>query len=450
MARRDDAIFGRGDFERLKILRGNTAQLRQEQEEATKAFLSKLQREQGFDAQTLTSIEQSITQVRQLNFIKGRLDTPGLTDQQRQFEQTRFQTILSGPQSALNGLRQIIQEQGFDASEFNEVFKGFADVGVELQENEAGGIDVTPPADIVQPPAGPTTPELPPAPPPLEDVLGQPPTTQPPGTPGQPPIAIEPDLAPPGVAQPTQPGLATTPPPGVVGSQQAGVAQPGQTTIAVPDPRNPGQLIEVPVVDRGIPGDIEKQADQFLLEREGLRQQEQQRQAFEAQRGLRSQRLGETSSLLEGIAGRQFREAIPGAAEVLQSQGLLQTSELEASLAREQARLTSGVQESVAAQALQDRQAEVSGIGEILSRRQAFQTAGLQREFSLEDFEKAARVARETGASVTPQVGGGGALSGLIGGAGTGAAAGGAIGGPTGAAIGAGLGGVLGGVGGGK
>ena len=145
----------------------------------------------------------------------------------------------------------------------------------------------------------------------------------------------------------------------------------------------------------------------------------------------------------------QQRQA--GLLEELQTGGLLQTSELEAAFARESGQRTQQINQAIAAQSLQDRQAEVTGIGDILAKRQAFQTSGLQREFSLEDFERAARVARETGASVTPQVGGGGgALAGLLGGAGSGAATGGAIGGAPGAAIGAGVGAVLGGVSGGK
>lgn len=237
---------------------------------------------------------------------------------------------------------------------------------------------------------------LPPEPPPIEDVVGQQPgaPVAPPADTGQP------------LPEPGQVGVAPTTP-GQAGALGPQVEQdPRRTTIAVPDPRNPGQLIEIPVVDRGIPGDIETQTSQFLLEREGLRQQEQQRRAFEAQRNLRGQRLGETRSLLEDIAGTQFQERQAGLLEELQTGGLLQTSELEQAFARESGRLTKGVQQAISGQALQDRQAEISGIGDILARRQAFQTAGLQREFSLEDFERAAQVARETGAAVTPQVGG--------------------------------------------
>lgn len=187
--------------------------------------------------------------------------------------------------------------------------------------------------------------------------------------------------------------------------------------------------------------------DQTELEREGLRQAEQNRLLLEQQTTLRRERLGDLASLLGAEEERKFGLARPEIAEEAQAGGLLRSSGFGQELARERSRLAGQTAFQLGAQGLTDRDAEVLGLGDILGRRQEFQSGGLQRTFSLADFEREANLARSIGASAAPQVsrGGGAKGSSALAGAATGATVGTGAGGPgigtaVGATIGAGAG----------
>jgi len=177
-----------------------------------------------------------------------------------------------------------------------------------------------------------------------------------------------------------------------------------QQTTQIPDPQRPGQFINVPVV-----GDITnitapQTRDQSVIEAEARRQEEQQRRAFEATRALREQQFGALETTLGEQTKRSFEQFIPQAADVLQTKGLLQTSELENVLGREQGRLAGQSQDILAQARLGATSDEINQINQILGRRQGFQQAGLERRFSLQDFERQASLARQIGSQTTPGV----------------------------------------------
>lgn len=181
------------------------------------------------------------------------------------------------------------------------------------------------------------------------------------------------------------------------------------------------------------------EVDQGLVETEAARQEAQRRTQLSQLLGVPEAELGDLRGLLQRQQEETFRRRIPQIAEESQAGGLLRGSGFTDALAREARELETDT-------SLAFGQAGLGGLADALTARQGLQTAGLQRRFSLEDFERSSRLAREIGAQAAPSVGGGkglgGAISGGIGGAGTGFS----IGGPVGATIG----GVAGAVGGGK
>lgn len=239
--------------------------------------------------------------------------------------------------------------------------------------------------------------------------------------------------------QPTAPtNPQVNPGPGAPQAPGGVPAQPvAPPTSTVPDPANPGQSINVPVVGDPLRNSVPKTVDQSVIEQEAARQAEQQRQAFEAERAIRSQRLTDLSAFLTNEENRKFSQSQPGIYEDLNARGLLRSSGLGEALAREKAKLAGDSASVLAQQGLTDRDAEIQGIKDILSRTQQFQTSGLERKFTLEDFEREKATARELGANYAPSVkGGSSVLSGILGGAATGATAGSALG-PWGAGAGA-------------
>jgi len=371
-------------------------------------------------------------------------------------------------QNALNKFQSVLQSEGVQASPFKSLFQGASDFGgVSTVIESEDGPAIFKPIEIGRETAEKETQKLIEettggALPPLTDLVGQPgqPAVpgQPPQVPGQPPLTptdtgglppIQPGVGQPVVGQPLTPqpidqALAQ---PAVGQPATPAVAQPRQVTIAIPDPRRPGELIEIPVVDRDLPAGLTADdiTGQFDIELEALRQQEQNRQLFEQQRALRAQGLTELEGLLGRASERAFAENVPGLQEQLQGQGLLRSSELGEALGRERSRLAQLQQERIGEQSLANLAAEEAGLSGILGQRQQLQTAALQREQSLADFEREAElskqlaqlgVANTRGVSSNP-------LGGILGGAATGALAGGAAGG-----IGAIPGALLGAVGG--
>lgn len=172
-----------------------------------------------------------------------------------------------------------------------------------------------------------------------------------------------------------------------------------------------------------IPNNIDINSDQGRIELEGLRQKYQ----------LKNQ-LGSLGDLLSKESDRQFSLSQPGIYEDLNSRGLLNSSALGESLAREKGNLEGQRQFALG-------NAELGGLDAI----RQMQTAGLQRQFSLQDFQSQSDLARQIAdmqSQGQPQGGNGlaGALAGGLSGAGTGAQIGQGQGALIGGVLGAGAG----------
>lgn len=229
----------------------------------------------------------------------------------------------------------------------------------------------------------------------------------------------------------------TTPPPAATGTPPA---------VGAIDPTT-GLPIGIPVVGDPLQNSVPKTIDQSIIEQEALRQQEQSRQAYETERALRASRLTDLQKLLTQQSDRQFQENSTGVYEDLNTRGLLRSSALGDSLAKERAKLEAANSDELAKQGLADRDQDVQGIANILAQTQSFQTSGLERRFTLEDFNRESEVARALGSQYAPTVKSGqSVLSGVATGGASGAAIGTSIAPGYGTAIGAGLGAILGGV----
>jgi hypothetical protein len=177
-----------------------------------------------------------------------------------------------------------------------------------------------------------------------------------------------------------------------------------------------------------IPGtDIPTGSDRGQIEQEAQREYQQQ-----------LTHRDELSKVLTQQGQQAFNYWLPGTRDDLNAQGQLNSSAYGGAVAREQANLASGQQAKLFDY---DTQALAGKLG--------LQQSGLQRGFSLSDYDKEAALAQKLGSQYTPQVAANQGPSGLtktIAGVGTGGATGFALGGPVGGAAGA----ILGGLGGSK
>lgn len=187
--------------------------------------------------------------------------------------------------------------------------------------------------------------------------------------------------------------------------------------------------------------------DQQTIEQEGLRQRGQGESLLAKTDELSKSRLGDLASLLSQEAHRQFLLNQPLIAEQAQAGGYRDSTGYADALAREEARLAGDTAFQIGQQGISDRDTYTRGLADILASQQGFQSSGLQRRFSLEDYARQVATAKEIGANSTPAVGGG--KSGAFSQGASGAIIGGSVGGPVGAGIGGGLG-LLSGLAGGK
>lgn len=158
---------------------------------------------------------------------------------------------------------------------------------------------------------------------------------------------------------------------------------------------------------------------------------------------LRKQRRGELATLLAQQADNEFKLSQPEIAEESNSGGILYSSGYGTALAKEKGRIATARDLQLAQQALSDTDADIAGRREVDAVGRGYGEQGMSRNFSLQDFAREGRVAKEIGGITTaPSVKGsgkGGAMSGAMAGASAGAAAG-----PWGALIGGGAGALLG------
>jgi len=202
----------------------------------------------------------------------------------------------------------------------------------------------------------------------------------------------------------------------------------------------------------------------------------QLRGALEEALAKRKVGYGQLQNLLAEHENQQLGNLTPQVLEDLNSRGLLASTELGNSLARERSRLTAESANQLAQYGIGDIDLETQGLRDIASNQASnqemlaglgfgnqqdyasnsmgatnitnqAQQASLQRRFSLEDYQRELAAARELGAQIAPNIqpsGGTSPLTSALAGGGSGAMIGGSIGGPVGAGIGAGIGGLTG------
>lgn len=152
-----------------------------------------------------------------------------------------------------------------------------------------------------------------------------------------------------------------------------------------------------------IPQDIQFGSDQYNLEKEGIRQRIQQEETLGKQKSARESMLSELTSLLNKNAETQFDRAIPQIAEAANTAGIYRSTGFGEALAKQRKQLEEDTATTLGKTRLELQNADINTLADITSNAQGFQTAGLQRQFSLDDFEKQAAYARELAEASKPQ-----------------------------------------------
>jgi hypothetical protein len=232
----------------------------------------------------------------------------------------------------------------------------------------------------------------------------------------------------------------------------------------------------------GTKAGLDLRTDQGQLEGEGARQAQELLGTLKQQSDLRKSALGDLSTSTDALTTQrkqnmsdlattlaqnqmtQFNRAIPDLAEQANTAGILPSTGFGTLLSNKYSQLTADTQNQLAQQGISDSNTALaakagiaqqgynnadqyaSGLGDVANTKLGFQTSGLQREFSLDDFAKQADLVAKYGTAPAAPTGGskgGGALQGALGGAAAGAAVGGPWAALGGAAIGAAGGGQL-------
>lgn len=147
--------------------------------------------------------------------------------------------------------------------------------------------------------------------------------------------------------------------------------------------------------------------DQASIESEGMRQYKQWQDYISSDVGQRELARQKLAKLLTEQAAQSFAQTLPQTAEDYNARGLLNSSGYQQEVARQQATMAKAIASQLGLAGLTDVERQ-SLLGEkALSGLQGFQTSGLQRGFSLSDWEKQAQLAKEIGAMSAPDIGGG-------------------------------------------
>lgn len=242
--------------------------------------------------------------------------------------------------------------------------------------------------------------------------------------------------------------------------QQAGFKQTGGTvgnvTVAPSLPEEYQQRIReellpknIPEEQRkqiieGIPDDIDLLSDEGRIYREGIIQSLEQQKVAGEQKNLRGNNLRDLASFLAKEEDRKFNLARPDIAEDANAAGLYNGTGYSEALARERSKLAGDTSALLVAQGLSDREADIQSLASVLGTRQGFQTAGLQRNFGLQDENRSFARARELAELTKPKMGSSSNIGSMIG-----TLLGGGIGsmwGPAGATAGATIGSSAGGI----
>lgn len=180
-------------------------------------------------------------------------------------------------------------------------------------------------------------------------------------------------------------------------------------------------------------------SDEYKIQQEALRQAAQAYRSQNQASAERKTNLGTLRDSLTKQADEAYNANSPAILDDLNARGLLGSSAVGKSLAQERTRQLQLTDALVAQQSLADSGADINSVLDIGATQRAFQTSGLQRDFSSSDnaraFQQALALSNLTKPSGGGKGGGGGALSGAA----TGATVGASFG-PWGALAGAGLG----------
>lgn len=159
-----------------------------------------------------------------------------------------------------------------------------------------------------------------------------------------------------------------------------------------------------PTDPNAIPTDIPLGSDRGGIELESKREKEQSLAAIGQASDLRNQGLSNLGDILQKQNQAQFNYDLPDIKENLQSSGLFSSpSALASAVARESGMLGANTASMLGQQGVSNINLTAEGLLGATQNQQGLQQGGLQRQFSLDDWQKQAQLAREVGASQIPQ-----------------------------------------------
>lgn len=179
--------------------------------------------------------------------------------------------------------------------------------------------------------------------------------------------------------------------------------QPGQyvdPTSGQSGPVPPPSSAVDPVAQQGA-------TDQALIEQEGQRQYQQQQDFITSDAARREAARQQMAQLLTKQAQESFSETLPLTAEDYNAGHLLNSSGYGNEVARQQGSLAQQIANKLGETGLQDVNLQTQQQQDALGGLLGYQSSGLNRNFSLQDFQRQAQLSREIGAMSVPQTGGG-------------------------------------------
>ena len=143
-----------------------------------------------------------------------------------------------------------------------------------------------------------------------------------------------------------------------------------------------------------IPTDINLGSDRGAIELESQRQATQLQGTLDQQKALRDENRRKLAETLAADRTESFNRAVPQLAEHANTKGILRSTGFGDLLSQKYTDLTRDVQGRLAEAEYGDSEKYVGGLGDIANVRAGLQTSGLQREFSLEDADRSAQLAK--------------------------------------------------------
>lgn len=152
-----------------------------------------------------------------------------------------------------------------------------------------------------------------------------------------------------------------------------------------------------------IPNDISISSDRGKVEEEAAREQGQSQTSLDAQTAYRKQGLNDLAGILATNQKNLLDQSVPDLAEQANNQGIFRSTGYGNILANKASQLTSATQNQLALQGIQNQNLTAAGMGDINDNKLAMQQAGLQRQFTLDDFSKNVDAAKGIAIASQPQ-----------------------------------------------